>query len=231
LGKPEQFVVIRSGMDLERFLNVQINEASLRRSLGLPTTGPIVGSVMIFEAKKKPELIVEIAPKIIEAVPDVHFLLVGDGEMMATVRSRIQELKLQDRFVLTGLRQDVPELMALMDVFVHPAWFDVLPRAIVQALTTATPVVATHVGGIPEVVKDGVTGFLAPPRDLPALTEPIIRLLKEPELRARMGRAARESTSSAFTVEAMVKATEAVYNNLIAAKLSYPMAEQIRGAA
>lgn len=215
LGTPDQFVVIRSGMDLDEFLNVQVDKAELRQSLGLPPDGPIVGTVMIFEAKKKPELIVQIAPEIIKAVPDAHFLLVGDGEMMPVVRQLVEELGLQDRFVITGLREDVPELMALMDVFVHPAWYDVLPRAIVQAQATGTPVVATQIGGIPEVIRDGETGFLVPPRDLDALTEPVIRLLKDVELREKLGQAARESTSESFTVEAMVDAIENVYDQLI----------------
>lgn len=224
LARPDQIAVIRSGMDLERFLNVRVNgvlpnAAQLRQSLGLPPAGPIVGTVMIFEPKKSPESIVRIAPEIIKAVPDAHFLLVGDGEQMPLVRQLVEELGLQERVALTGLRQDVPELMALMDVFVHPAWFDVLPRAIVQAQATGAPVVATHVGAIHEVVRDGVTGFLVPPRDLAALTAPVIRLLQDAELRGRLGRAARESTSSAFTVEAMVREIERVYDQLIEAKL------------
>ena len=107
---------------------------------------------------------------------------------MNPIKTRIAELGLQDRFILTGLREDVPELMAIMDIFVHPAWFDVLPRAIVQALATGTPVVATRVGGIPEVITDGENGFLVTPRDLDALASPVIQLLQDPQLRATMGR-------------------------------------------
>lgn len=226
LGKRDKFVVIRSGMDLERFLSAEIDEPSLRASLGLRPTGPVVGTVMIFESKKKPELIVEIAPRLVAAVPDVQFLLVGDGEMMPVIRRRVQELGLEDRFVLTGLREDVPQLMSLMDIFVHPAWFDVLPRAIVQAQASGTAVVATAVGGIPEVIKDGESGFLVPPRDLDTLADRVLRLLQEPDLRAKIGANARAATSSAFTVEAMVQATEDLYNRLIADHFNEPMAEQ-----
>lgn len=218
LGTRDQFVVIRSGMDLDRFLTVNQNQSALRQSLGIPPGVPVVGTVMIFEAKKKPELIVEIAPRLLEAAPDTHFLLVGDGEMMNPIKTRIAELGLQDRFILTGLREDVPELMAIMDIFVHPAWFDVLPRAIVQALATGTPVVATRVGGIPEVITDGENGFLVTPRDLDALASPVIQLLQDPQLRATMGRNARESSSAAFTVDAMIKATEDLYMTLIEKK-------------
>lgn len=219
VGKRDQFIVVRSGMELEKFLQVQIDAPKLRKSLGLPLTGPIVGTVMIFYRHKSPETIVRIAPKIMEAVPETHFLLVGDGEMMPEVRALVRELNLDDRVVLTGLRQDVDELMALMDVFVHPAWFEIAPRAIVQAQATGTPVVATHLGGVPELIKDGETGFLVPPRDLEALAEAVIRLLQDPALRAKMGRATRGSITSAYTVEAMVKSIEKVYHELIEAKM------------
>jgi len=219
VGKRDQYLVVRSGMELERFLRVRIDAPKLRSSLGLPPTGPIVGTVMIFYRHKSPETLVRIAPRIMERVPETHFLLVGDGEMMPEVRALVQDLNLEGRVVLTGLRQDVNELMALMDVFVHPAWFEILPRTIVQAQATGTPVVATRLGGVPEVIKEGKTGLLVPPRDPEALAEAVMRLLRDPELRARMGEAARASITSAYTVEAMVEAIEAVYDELIEAKL------------
>ncbi len=182
---------------------------------------------MIFENKKKPEALVQIAPQVIAAAPDTHFLMVGDGENMDLVRSLIAEQGLEDRFVLTGLREDVPEMMALMDVFVHPAWFDVLPRTIVQALATGTPVVSTRVGGIPEVIQEGVNGFLVPPRDLDALAAPVIRLAQDEALRTRLGQAARTATSTAFTVEAMVRAIEDVYNGLINKQFKHPVPQRV----
>lgn len=230
LGRPDQFVVIRTGIDLERFLNVKVDRAALRKSLGLPEGGPIVGTVMIMDPKKSPESLVRIMPQILEAAPKTRFLIVGDGQMMETVRALIQELNLQDKVVLTGLRQDVPELMAVMDVFVHPAWFDVLPHTILQAQATATALVATRVGGIPEVVKDGETGLLVAPRDLPALAGAVIRLLNDSELRTRLALAARESVSSEFAVESMVKSTERLYNQLIEARLKHSPPERIRAA-
>ncbi len=228
LGRPDQFAVVRSGWDLDRFLHVPMDAARLRASLGLPPSGPIVGTVMIFDPKKSPETIVRMAPAVLEAMPDTHFLIVGDGQMMPIVRSLVEELKLQDRVLLTGLRKDVAELMALMDVFVHPAWFDVLPHALIQAQATGRPVVSTRVGGIPEVIRDGETGLLVPPNDLPALTEAVIRLLRDAEQRARIGQAARRAVSSAYTIEAMVEAMEKLYNELIEAKLSPRMPERIR---
>jgi glycosyltransferase involved in cell wall biosynthesis len=220
LGKPQQFSVVRSGMNLDRFLNVEIDPQELRASLGIPPTGPIVGTVMLFYRRKSPESIVKIAPDILKKVPDTSFLLVGDGEMMPTVRSLVQELGLEDRVIITGFRKDPHKLMALMDVFVHPALVEILPRVIVQAQATGTSVVSTRLGGIPEVIRDGETGFLVPPGDLQALSETVIRLLKNPGLRRDVGQAARKAISADYTVEAMVKSIEDIYYQLIEHKLT-----------
>lgn len=220
LGKADQYSVVRSGMELKRFLEVEIDETSFRRSLGIPASRLIVGTVMLFYRRKSPESIVRIAPKILEAVPDTHFLLVGDGDMMPTVKALVEEMDLEDCVTLTGLRNDPEKLMALMDVFVHPALVEILPRVIIQAQATGTPVVSTELGGIPEVINDRVNGFLVPAGDLDALTESIIELLKDPALRTKIGRAAQASTSSAFTVEAMVSSIEQLYDDLIESRLN-----------
>jgi glycosyltransferase involved in cell wall biosynthesis len=218
IGPPDQFAVVYSGMPLSDFFKATVDKARKRRELGLPAQGPLVGTVMIMMHRKRPADIVRAAPKIRQAVPDTHFLLVGDGEAMPDVRRAVQELGLQDKVTLTGIRRDVPEIMCLLDVFVHPAWTEVLPRTVIQAMATGTPVVVTDVGGIGEAVSDGRNGFLVPPKRLDLLADAILRLLQDPELAQRMGETARQSVSSAFEIQTMVEEIEAVYEDLIKAK-------------
>ncbi|MDH4135380.1 MAG: glycosyltransferase, partial [Anaerolineae bacterium] len=175
-------------------------------------------TVMIMLHRKRPADIVRAAPKILQAVPDAHFLLVGDGEAMPDVRRTVQELGLQDKVTLTGIRRDVPEIMRLLDVFVHPAWAEVLPRTVIQAMATGTPVVAIDAGALDEAIIDGKNGLLVPPKRLDLLADAILRLLQDLELAQRMGETARQSVSSAFEVQTMVDEIEAVYEDLIKAK-------------
>jgi glycosyltransferase involved in cell wall biosynthesis len=219
VGRPDQYAVIFSGIDVDQFRNVQVDVQKKRAELGLPLQGPIVGTVTIMNNHKAVDDIVRAAPKVLEAMPDAHFLLVGDGELLPTVRALVQQLNLEDKVTLPGLRRDVPELLAIMDVFAHMAWYEILPRAILQSLATGTPVVVAQTGSLEEIIKDGENGILVPPHDPDALAEALIKLLRQPELLQRMGRVARESVAAHFTLEAMVRSTEVLYNELIEAKL------------
>jgi glycosyltransferase involved in cell wall biosynthesis len=219
VGRRDQYAVIFSGIDLDEFRSVQVDAQKKRAELGLPAHGPIVGTVTIMNNHKAVDDIVRAAPKVLEAVPGAHFLLVGDGELMPKVRALVQELNLEGEVTLPGLRRDVPELLAIMDVFAHMAWYEILPRAILQSLATGTPVVVAQTGSIEEIIEDGENGILVPTHDPDSLAEALIKLLRQPELRQEMGQVARESVAAHFTVEAMVRSHEALYNELIEAKV------------
>lgn len=220
IGRPDQYAAIYSGIDLSQFYNIQVDVQQKRAELGLPATGPIIGTLTIMNRHKGVDDIVRAAPKVLEAVPDAHFLLVGDGELMPKVRSLVKQLNLEDKVILPGLRRDVCELLAIMDVFAHMAWYEILPRAILQAFATGTPAVVARTGSIDEIVKDGENGILVPVHDPDALAEALIKLLRQPELRHKMGQAAKESVSSKYTIETMVRSTEAVYHELIQTKIN-----------
>jgi len=223
VGKPEQYAVTFSGINLERFRDPQVDPQKQRALLGLPPTGPIVGTITIMNRHKGVDDIVRAIPRILQEVPDAHFLLVGDGEALPGVRALVQELKLGDNVTLPGIRRDLPELLGVMDVFAHMAWFEILPRAILQALAMGTPVVVADAGSVKEIVTDGWNGYLVPPRDPAALAEKTIRILRDPELRQKMRQAARESVFKdfTFTAENMIRTTEAVYDELIDAKIEH----------
>lgn len=221
VGKPEQYAVTFSGINLDAYRNVQVDIQKKRADLGLPATGPIIGTVTIMNRHKGVDDIIRAVPLILNAVPDAHFLLVGDGEAMPVVRQLVKELNLEDKVTLTGLRRDVPELLPLMSTFVHMAWFEILPRAILQALAAGVPVVVADAGSVREIMTDGYNGYVVPTHDYQALADRVVQLLTQPGLRQQMSEAAITSVNRdfTFTLDNMIRTTEQVYDDLIATKI------------
>jgi glycosyltransferase involved in cell wall biosynthesis len=216
---PNRIEVIRSGIDPRPFdPNYPAGEA--RREFGIAEESPVIGCVAHFADHKGHRYLVEAAARVAAAVPDVRFLLVGEGELKDKIEHQIIRLKLQKHFILTGFRNDILRLLAAMDIVVLSSHLEGLGTSLLDAMAMARPVVATRVGGIPEMVEDGVTGRLVPPRDPAALAEALINLLRRPDERKRMGEAGRARMLSAFSAEAMVTATESLYLKILSAKLT-----------
>jgi len=214
---PNRIVVIRSGIDPRPFdPNYPPGEA--RREIGIPDRSPVIGCVAHFADHKGHRYLIEAAVRVAAAIPDVRFLLVGDGELRPEIELQIKELKLEKHVLLTGFRQDVPRLVAAMDIVVLSSHLEGLGTSLLDAMAMARPVVATRVGGIPEMVEDGVNGLLVPPLDPSALADALIDLIRRPEERQRMGQAGRTRMLEKFSAEAMVSSTEAVYRMILEQK-------------
>jgi glycosyltransferase involved in cell wall biosynthesis len=208
----EKYQVVYSGMDLQAFLNARPEE-SLREKLSLPAGTPVIGKIArIFELKGY-EHLVDAAPQIVAAVPEVRFLLVGDGILRPAIEQRIAALGLQEHFVFAGLvpPQDICRYTALMDVLAHLSLREGLPRTAVQALASGIPVVAYPLDGTPEVVHDGQTGCLCEPGNIAQVAEKLIALLQDQPLRQRYGAAGRALVSELFDWHQMADILEAEY--------------------
>lgn len=195
----ELYRVVYSGMEIEPFLEARPSPA-LRRSLGIPDGAPVVGKIARLFELKGHDCLLDAAPRIAEAVPEVRFLLVGDGLLREHLARRAAALGLAERVIFAGLvpPADVCRYTALMDVLVHLSLREGLPRAVVQALASAVPVVAFPLDGTPEVVTDGVTGRLCPPGNAAAVADAVIGLLRDPAARRRMGDAGRDRVRRQF---------------------------------
>jgi glycosyltransferase involved in cell wall biosynthesis len=199
-------------MDLQAFMNAR-PDPELRQKLGIPDGAPVVGKIArIFELKGY-ETLVDAAPAIVEAVPDVRFLLVGDGILRPAIEQRISQLGLQEHFVFAGLvpPQEVCRYTALMDVLAHLSLREGLPRTAVQALASSVPVVAYPLDGTPEVVLDGITGCLCEPKNTSEVAERIISLLKDPALRLKMGQNGQQLVRKLFDWHLMADILEQEY--------------------
>ena len=188
----------------------------LRADLGLPPDAPVVALVGRIEDQKGVDHLLAAAPAVVEAVPQVHFVVVGDGSRRAESERQARELGLADRVHFTGWRHDLAAILRGIDVLAVPSRWEAFGIVNLEAMSAAKPVVAFAVEGIPEVVLDGVTGLLCPAGDRECLARSLVRVLTDPELAARLGRAGFHRFQDSFSPRRMVDAHVALYERELA---------------
>jgi glycosyltransferase involved in cell wall biosynthesis len=213
IGRSEQYVTVYSGMETRPFIEPPVPRKEVRRSLGLSDEHVVVGTIARLFHLKGHEDLLALAPDLCLDYPNLRFLWVGDGLLRPHFEQRIANMKLQDRFIFTGLVEPsrIPELAAAMDLLVHPSRREGLARAIVQGQLAKAPAIAYDVDGNREGLIDGETGFVAPAFKLSALEDRLRELLDEPVRRATMGIAGREFALRRFDAKVMVDALDRVY--------------------
>jgi glycosyltransferase involved in cell wall biosynthesis len=209
------YVVIRSGIELDRFGHPQIPPAEMRRQLGIPADALVVGSVTRLSPQKAPLDLIEAFAHIQGQFPDAWFVVVGDGPLRPEVEARSQQLGLTGRVILTGLRRDVPELLAAMDIFALSSLWEGLPRVLPQAMASGLPIVCTRADGTAEAIHEGQNGFLVEPGQPELLADKIIPLLHNPDQRRRMGEYGRQLAPE-FGADKMVQEIDRLYTKLLA---------------
>ncbi len=190
-----------------------------RREFGLNGNDIVCIFVSRLVPIKGHQYLISAIPEVLGNVPSAKFVLVGDGELKDELEQQASNLGVKDSVIFTGLRHDVPELLAMSDLFVLSSINEGMGRVLVEAMAVGLPVVATRVGGVPDVVVDGETGILVPSHSSNALASAIVKLLKDKNMRKRMGEAGRRRVNPAFGVEAMVRNIGNVYEELIAQKI------------
>jgi glycosyltransferase involved in cell wall biosynthesis len=219
IGRASQYQTIHSGMNVEAFLQAKPDHG-LRSRLGIGVSDVVVGKVARLFRLKGHEYLFEAAGQIVSAVPNVKFLLVGDGIYRERYERWAGRLGMGDRFVFAGLvaPAEIPAHMALMDVLVHLSLREGLPRTLPQALACGKPVVAFDVDGAREVCRDGETGFLVRAGDVEGMARGVIRLLRDNAMASRMGAKGREMVQTMFAEETMVRRLDELYRRLCAGK-------------
>ena len=149
----------------------------------------------------------------------VHLVIVGDGSQRERLVSLAQGTGVSDWVIWTGYRDDVLQLLPAFDIFIQPSHHEGLPNTVLEAMAAGLPVVATSVGGTPELVVNGETGLLVPSRDSDALAGAITELLEQPEVRDSLGQAGQERVKLHFSVDEMVRKIEQLYEQLLAEKM------------
>jgi glycosyltransferase involved in cell wall biosynthesis len=219
IGTPDRYVTIHSGMDIGAFVEAR-RDNFLRESLGISETDLVVGKIARLFRLKGHEFLFEAAPRIVAAVPNVKFLLVGDGVYRDRFEWQVAKMGLRSHFVFAGLvpPQEISRYVASMDLLIHLSLREGLPRALPQALACGKPVVAFDVDGAPEVCLDGETGLLVCAGDVNGLADAAIRLLQDTGLAHRMGARGRELVKERFSEARMVQQLDELYRRLWAAR-------------
>jgi glycosyltransferase involved in cell wall biosynthesis len=208
--------VVYNGVDPEVFAPLH-DRAEIRAELGIGAGEVVAGTVgRLSPEKGGVDLLIRAMASLRAEYPQVRLVVVGDGPLRPQLESMAGEVGLP--VIFTGTRTDVPRLLGAIDLFVLPSLLEAMPIALLEAMAMRLPVVATRVGGVPEIVRDGIDGLLVAPGSAAALHAAIGQLVGSPALRCRLGEAAQARVLSRFTIEGMVKRVEGIYDRLLAKK-------------
>jgi glycosyltransferase involved in cell wall biosynthesis len=205
-------ITVHEGIDLAHVAaapRVNVHEA-----YWLPHNAPLAGAIGALVGHKGHRYLIEAAAQVVREVPDARFVILGEGDLRGPLEKLIADLHLEKHVILGGFRPDVLSLLKGFDLFVMPSVTEGLGTSLLDAMACSKPIVASRVGGIPEVVMDGKTGILVPPKDADLLAEAIVRLMQDRAEAAAMGDAGYARVTERFTVERMVEETLAVYERL-----------------
>jgi glycosyltransferase involved in cell wall biosynthesis len=205
----DRIEVVHDGVNIG-FVDAQPT-VDAHKTFWLPHGAPLVGNAAALAPHKGQKHLVAAAARVVRKLPDVRFLILGEGELRGALERQIKELGLDRHVFLTGFRGDALGLVKSFDLFVMSSVTEGLGSAVLEAMACSRAVVGTRAGGIPEAVVDGETGLLAPPHDDAALAEAIVALLEDPARRARLGAAGRRRVETDFSIEHMVEQTLDVY--------------------
>ncbi len=211
---PEKITSIPAGVDTKLY-HPGVSGAAVTKELKLAGAYPVVGCVAMLRSWKGQTDLFDSVPEIVKSYPEARFVIAGDGPIRDRLIAQVRSLGIEKYVIMTGLRKDVPEIIAALDIFVLLSTAsEATSQVIPQALAIERPVVATNVGGLPEIIEDNVTGLLIPKNDPKAIAGAVIRLAGDKELGARLAKKGREKILKDFTLDVMIDKTEGVYNSL-----------------
>jgi len=213
----EKIVVVPLGFELEDLLSCESHRGELRRELGLGDDVRLIGIIARLVPIKNHRLFLQAAKLVAEAVPQARFLVVGDGELREELEAYAHELELDERVLFIGWRRDLPRLYADLDVVALTSINEGTPVSLIEAMAAGVPVVATAVGGVPDVVTDGETGYLVRSGDAKGLAEAIVELVGNPERAKAMGRAGRACVHR-FGAYRLIEDIASLYEELLVEK-------------
>lgn len=208
----DRVATVHEGIDVERV--VKTPAVNVHEVLWLPRHAPLVGNVAALVPHKGQRYLIEAVPIVMRDIPDARVVIFGEGELREHLEHMVREHHLEKHVLLPGFRTDILGCIKGFDLFAMTSVTEGLGTSLLDAMACSTPIVATHAGGIPEVVEDGVTGLLVPPRDAAALAQAIVALLSDAPLRQRLAAAGLNRVRERFAVERMVADTAAVYSRV-----------------
>lgn len=216
IAPPEKFVTIHSGVETKRFLEITYEETKrIRKELNIPDDYLVVGTAGRLVEVKGHKYFIQAVHKILKSLQpykDVKFIIVGDGPLMTYLKREADLLGISGSVMFTGWRADVPAVMSIFDIFILPSLNEGMGKVLVEAMLLKKPIIASSVGGIPDLIRNGENGILIPPASPDKLAEAIIDLIKSEDKRNRMGERGRFIAES-YSEKAMVEEIEKLYES------------------
>lgn len=210
----DKVTVICNGVDTEKYRQT-VDRRLVRTQLGLASDARLIASVATLKEQKGHRYLIEALVSVVPQHPDVHVLFIGDGPLRGELQLQVKRLDLDDHIHFLGNRQDVPELLAASDLFILPSLWEGLSMALLEAMATGLPIIASEVSGTTQVMVPGETGLLVPPGDASRLTEAIDELLSDRGRAQAMGTAARRSVEAGFSARKQADEHLALYHHLL----------------
>jgi glycosyltransferase involved in cell wall biosynthesis len=231
VAKAEKISVVPLGFDLDPFLNAHAHQSEFRRELGFADHHKLIGIVGRIFPIKNHALFLDAAARISARERNARFIIVGDGVLRPMLEKQASHLGIADRVLFTGWRRDLPRICADLDALVVSSDNEGTPVSAIEAMASSCPVVATRVGGLPDLIEDHKTGRLIPPRDAEALASAVLVLLTSPRIARTIGQNAQESVHQRFTVQRLFRDIDNLYTQLLAEKsITVPMTEKLVGS-
>jgi len=209
---PARITVIPNGIepaDLDR-----ADPGRVRQKFGISSEAPLLGTIGRLHPQKGVDLLLRALQELKGQFPALKTLIVGEGPALPALRALASDLGLVQDVIFTGLRRDVPDILAALDLLVLASRWEGMPNVVLEAFAAGKAVVATRVGAVEEIVQDGETGILVPAEDPHALAQAIGRLLADPPGRARLAAAGRARVEKEFSLEKMVRLTQELYEDV-----------------
>jgi glycosyltransferase involved in cell wall biosynthesis len=190
----------------------------IREEIGVGKDRPVVLSVGRLKMQKGHTYLLQAAPKVLKDMPETHFVFAGDGPLRAELEQEVDRLGIRPAVHFLGIRSDVPDLLAAVDVFVLPSLWEGMSMAMLEAMAAGVPVVVTDVEGVDNVIQDQEQGLVVKSRNPKALAAALLRLLKDEGLREKLSAAAQEKIATDFSMEEMCQEYESVFMDLLSKK-------------
>jgi len=215
-ARENQMITIYNGIDMTIFDGLESERDSVRHELGIPQDAQLLTTVAVLREPKGIQFMLQALPKIIESVPQAYYLIVGDGPYANTLRREADKLPQRKHIIFAGMRKDVPRCLAASDIFVLPTLTEALPTVLAEAMASRLPIVASAVGGVPEMITNGQNGFLVAPSASERLAEACLALLSNTEHRQAIGARGWQIAHDKFDIRCQVEQLKNLYLELIA---------------
>ena len=219
IGCTRKITRIYSGIELDRFHSISDQERKiLREKWGLSEHDAVIGIVSKLWDGKGHALLIRTFKEMRKQRQEARLVIVGEGYLMESLKDLASQLELSDAVIFTGFLEDVPQIIATFDVAVLPSYFEGMGRVLLEAMAMEKPVVGTAVGGIPDLIEDGLNGYLVSSGNEKELASAILKILNDKGLAGKMGEAGRKKMTDCYSADTMVRSIEKVYGELLERK-------------